>query len=151
MSILKKTFAVLTSCAMMLSLAACSAEPKESLVEKPEDLSDRAIVLRTIWDWPLSCPMPSMTSWESRSFPDRPGSPAAPEGVTVNGQILFLYQSGAVYNRVLELQSTGEAMSEAEFLALSEQAGNLCAITSIQADTLARMPWPTAPDLKTTS
>ena len=45
MSILKKTFAVLTSCAIMLSLAACSAEPKESLVEKPEDLSDRAIVV----------------------------------------------------------------------------------------------------------
>lgn len=35
-----------------------------------------------------------------------------------------------------ELQSTGEAMSEEEYLTLSEQAGNLCAITSIKADTL---------------
>lgn len=41
-----------------------------------------------------------------------------------------------MYDRVLELQSTGEAMSEEEYLTLSEQAGNLCAITSIKADTL---------------
>ena len=134
MSILKKTFAVLTSCAMMLSLAACSAEPKESLVEKPEDLSDRAIVVDYLG---LAAELPDAIYDQlgKQVFPTT-GSPAAPEGVTVNGQILFLYQSGAVYNRVLELQSTGEAMSEAEFLALSEQAGNLCAITSIQADTL---------------
>lgn len=78
-------------------------------------------------------------------------SPIAPEGVTVNGQVLFLYQSGAVYDRVLELQSTGEAMSEEEYLTLSEQAGNLCAITSIKADTLGETTWRTAPDLRTMS
>lgn len=45
MTILKKAFAVLTSCALMLSLAACNSEPQETIVEKPEDISDHAIVV----------------------------------------------------------------------------------------------------------
>ena len=84
MSILKKTFAVLTSCAIMLSLAACSAEPKESLVEKPEDLSDRAIVVDYLG---LAAELPDAIYDQlgKQVFPTT-GSPAAPEGVTVNGQ-----------------------------------------------------------------
>ena len=31
MTILKKAFAVLTSCALMLSLAACNSEPQETI------------------------------------------------------------------------------------------------------------------------
>ena len=45
MTILKKAFAVLTSCALMLSLAACNSESQETIVEKPEDISDHAIVV----------------------------------------------------------------------------------------------------------
>lgn len=134
MTILKKAFAVLTSCALMLSLAACNSEPQETIVEKTRGhLRSRH-----------RCGLSGHGSGTADAIYDRLGeqvfptanSPIAPEGVTVNGQVLFLYQSGAVYDRVLELQSTGEAMSEEEYLTLSEQAGNLCAITSIKADTL---------------
>ena len=134
MTILKKAFAVLTSCALMLSLAACNSEPQETIVEKPEDISDHAIVVDYL-GMAVELPDAIYDRLGEQVFPTA-NSPAAPEGVTVNGQVLFLYQSGAVYDRVLELQSTGEAMSEAEYLTLSEQAGNLCAITSIKADTL---------------
>ena len=134
MTILKKAFAVLTSCALMLSLAACNSEPQETIVEKPEDISDHAIVVDYL-GMAVELPDAIYDRLGEQVFPTA-NSPAAPEGVTVNGQVLFLYQSGAVYDRVLELQSTGEAMSEEEYLTLSEQAGNLCAITSIKADTL---------------
>lgn len=134
MTLLKKAFAVLTSCALMLSLAACNSEPQETIVEKPEDISDHAIVVDYL-GMAVELPDAIYDRLGEQVFPTA-NSPAAPEGVTVNGQVLFLYQSGAVYDRVLELQSTGEAMSEAEYLTLSEQAGNLCAITSIKADTL---------------
>lgn len=134
MTILKKAFAVLTSCALMLSLAACNSEPQETIVEKPEDISDHAIVVDYL-GMAVELPDAIYDRLGEQVFPTA-NSPAAPEGVTVNGQVLFLYQSGAVYGRVLELQSTGEAMSEKEYLTLSEQAGNLCAITSIKADTL---------------
>lgn len=134
MTILKKAFAVLTSCALMLSLAACNSEPQETIVEKPEDISDRAIVVDYM-GMAVELPDAIYNLRGTQVFPIF-STPAAPEGVTVNGQVLFLYQSGAVYDRVLELQSTGEAMSEEEYLTLSEQAGNLCAITSIKADTL---------------
>ena len=134
MTILKKAFAVLTSCALMLSLAACNSAPQETIVEKPEDISDHAIVVDYL-GMAVELPDAIYDSLGEQVFPTA-NSPAAPEGVTVNGQVLFLYQSGAVYDRVLELQSTGEAMSEEEYLTLSEQAGNLCAITSIKADTL---------------
>lgn len=134
MTILKKAFAVLTSCALMLSLAACNSEPQEAIVEKPEDISDHAIVVDYL-GMAVELPDAIYDRLGEQVFPTA-NSPAAPEGVTVNGQVLFLYQSGAVYDRVLELQSTGEAMSEEEYLTLSEQAGNLCAITSIKADTL---------------
>lgn len=134
MTILKKAFAVLTSCALMLSLAACNSEPQETIVEKPKDISDHAIVVDYL-GMAVELPDAIYDRLGEQVFPTA-NSPAAPEGVTVNGQVLFLYQSGAVYDRVLELQSTGEAMSEEEYLTLSEQAGNLCAITSIKADTL---------------
>lgn len=134
MTILKKAFAVLTSCALMLSLAACNSEPQETIVEKPEDISDHAIVVDYL-GMAVELPDAIYDRLGEQVFPTA-NSPAAPEGVTVNGQVLFLYQSGVVYDRVLELQSTGEAMSEEEYLTLSEQAGNLCAITSIKADTL---------------
>lgn len=134
MTLLKKAFAVLTGCALMLSLAACNSEPQETIVEKPEDISDHAIVVDYL-GMAVELPDAIYDRLGEQVFPTA-NSPAAPEGVTVNGQVLFLYQSGAVYDRVLELQSTGEAMSEAEYLTLSEQAGNLCAITSIKADTL---------------
>lgn len=134
MTLLKKAFAVLTSCALMLSLAACNSEPQETIVEKPEDISDHAIVVDYL-GMAVELPDAIYDRLGEQVFPTA-NSPAAPEGVTVNGQVLFLYQSGAVYDRVLELQSTGEAMSEEEYLTLSEQAGNLCAITSIKADTL---------------
>ena len=134
MTILKKAFAVLTSCALMLSLAACNSEPQETIVEKPEDISDHAIVVDYL-GMAVELPDAIYDRLGEQVFPTA-NSPIAPEGVTVNGQVLFLYQSGAVYDRVLELQSTGEAMSEEEYLTLSEQAGNLCAITSIKADTL---------------
>lgn len=134
MTILKKAFAVLTSCALMLSLAACNSEPQKTIVEKPEDISDHAIVVDYL-GMAVELPDAIYDRLGEQVFPTA-NSPAAPEGVTVNGQVLFLYQSGAVYDRVLELQSTGEAMSEEEYLTLSEQAGNLCAITSIKADTL---------------
>lgn len=134
MTLLKKAFAVLTGCALMLSLAACNSEPQETIVEKPEDISDHAIVVDYL-GMAVELPDAIYDRLGEQVFPTA-NSPAAPEGVTVNGQVLFLYQSGAVYDRVLELQSTGEAMSEEEYLTLSEQAGNLCAITSIKADTL---------------
>lgn len=134
MTILKKAFAVLTSCVLMLSLAACNSEPQETIVEKPEDISDHAIVVDYL-GMAVELPDAIYDRLGEQVFPTA-NSPAAPEGVTVNGQVLFLYQSGAVYDRVLELQSTGEAMSEEEYLTLSKQAGNLCAITSIKADTL---------------
>lgn len=134
MTILKKAFAVLTSCALMLSLAACNSEPQETIVEKPEDISDHAIVVDYL-GMAVELPDAIYDRLGEQVFPTA-NNPIAPEGVTVNGQVLFLYQSGAVYDRVLELQSTGEAMSEEEYLTLSEQAGNLCAITSIKADTL---------------
>ena len=134
MTILKKAFAVLTSCALMLSLAACNSEPQETIVEKSEDISDHAIVVDYL-GMAVELPDAIYDRLGEQVFPTA-NSPAAPEGVTVNGQVLCLYQSGAVYDRVLELQSTGEAMSEEEYLTLSEQAGNLCAITSIKADTL---------------
>lgn len=68
MTILKKAFAVLTSCALMLSLAACNSEPQETIVEKPEDISDHAIVVDYL-GMAVELPTPSMTVWANRSSP----------------------------------------------------------------------------------
>lgn len=134
MTIFKKAAAILTGCALALSLAACNSVSEEPIVEKPEDISDRAIVVDYL-GMAVELPDAIYDRLGEQIFPTAT-SPTGPEGVTVNGQVLFLYQSGAVYDRVLELQSTGEAMSEEEYLELSMQAGNLCAITSIKTDTL---------------
>lgn len=135
MNILKKAAAVLLGCTLAVSLAACNSQtPSSTVVEKPDDISDKAIVVDYM-GMAVELPDAIYSRLGQQVFPTA-NTPAAPDGVTVNGQVLFLYQSGAVYNRVLELQDAGEAMSEEEYLTLSEQAGNLCAITSIQADTL---------------
>ena len=114
-----KSFAVLTSCAMMLSLAAS----KESLKWKNQRDSSTAHGCRLSGTRPLSCRMPSMTSSGKQGLSHH-RQPA--EAVTHEAQILFLYQSGAVYNRVLELQAR-QTINYALYW-----HSNLCAITSIQ-------------------
>lgn len=68
MTILKKAFAVLTSCALMLSLAACNSEPQETIVEKPEDISDHAIVVDYL-AWPVELPDATYDRLANRSSP----------------------------------------------------------------------------------
>ena len=133
MSILKRTAAALMSCAITLSLAACAA-PQEETVPKPETYPDTALVIDEL-GMILDLPEDLYDGLGQQIFASAE-LPIAPEGVVINGQVAFLYQSGSVYKRVMELQITGGQLSEEEYLALSEQTGTLFVITSVVADTL---------------
>ncbi len=134
MNILRKTAAALLSCTMILTMAGCAAEPEEETVPKPEDIPETALVVDYLG---LAVELPdALYAGLGQQIFASADTVAAPDGVQVNGQVLFLYQSGSVYNRVLELQATGEQLSEEEYLALTQQTGDLFAITSIATDTI---------------
>ena len=131
---LKRIAAALTGCALVLTLTTCSGG-EEPVIERPADLSEKAIYADYLG---IAAELPDAIydKLGEQIFPTAADVTTAPEGVTVNGQIVLLYQSGAVYDRVMELQATGTAMEEAEYLELSRQAGDLCAITSVVTDTI---------------
>lgn len=141
MKVTKKLLAALLCAALLLSLSACAKDGDESSssssqvqVEKPA-VSETALVVDSL-GMAVDLPKPLHDRLGTLLFPTTTG-PMAAEGAIINGAFRCEYQSNAVYQRILELQSQGEEyLSDEEYETLSKQSWTLFAIFNINGRTL---------------
>ena len=130
-----KLAAGILSAALMFSLTACgSPEPEEEMIPKPETLSEQALTADAL-GIAIELPQEIYDKLNSEVFVME-GLSTYPEGITVNGQMQFVFQSGKVYQRMVEVQSGGTPITDEEYLELVQQIGDLFYITSFETETL---------------